>query len=263
MVLFSLLAHILLHLNPLKFISIFHPKWLKPLEIYIRNTRTNMTNIQGINYEELQHLLNYMYDGEVSVPETSLGRILEVSRELCLSGLNTEGEQGAAAAPRPAAGPSTRGKTSTPVRTIKTEAADEGEVKRSSSRPGILAPVRRQQPPPVPASSSSTSSSSQHNRQPDDGAEFLVGNDDAAADQAADAKNVFEQYLIRVKHEGKAGYRCKLCDKAVVTRKTDMTYHIESIHFPGTFSYSCNYCDAVLDGRNKMRKHIARHHPYS
>ena len=66
----------------------------------------------------------------------------------------------------------------------------------------------------------------------------------------------FEQFIQKVE----AGpYVCQICSyqqaKFGVVKN-----HIESKHFPDTFSYSCPFCDAVLGTNTALKIHKQRHH---
>ena len=58
--------------------------------------------------------------------------------------------------------------------------------------------------------------------------------------------------------------RCKVCAKVFYDKGT-ATKHVENIHFPGHFTYSCNLCDASFDRRNLLYLHMTKshHHPNS
>ena len=58
---------------------------------------------------------------------------------------------------------------------------------------------------------------------------------------------------------GKIIQICILCGKSS-TDRSNMRKHVENIHFPGHYQYSCQSCDEVFDGRNKLYLHISRRH---
>jgi len=37
--------------------------------------------------------------------------------------------------------------------------------------------------------------------------------------------------------------------------------HVEAIHFPGQFMYTCNLCDKTFNGKNSFAVHISTKHP--
>jgi len=56
-------------------------------------------------------------------------------------------------------------------------------------------------------------------------------------------------------------FRCNICHK-LVNQKTHVLNHLESIHFPQSFTYMCPVCSAVFNTRNKLYKHKHAVHNY-
>ena len=54
-------------------------------------------------------------------------------------------------------------------------------------------------------------------------------------------------------------YTCTLCLKILKQRK-DARNHVESIHFPNTFVYSCTVCEKTFNSKNTRNVHITRNH---
>ena len=54
-------------------------------------------------------------------------------------------------------------------------------------------------------------------------------------------------------------FQCTICNKQCA-QKSNMLRHIESIHFPNTFTYTCEYCNATLPTRKKKEHHLAKFH---
>ena len=65
------------------------------------------------------------------------------------------------------------------------------------------------------------------------------------------------------KHEnsedGKPLHRCTLCGKTGKDR-SNLRRHVESVHFPASFHYNCQYCEKVFNAKNTLNVHISRHH---
>ena len=51
-----------------------------------------------------------------------------------------------------------------------------------------------------------------------------------------------------------SGYYCTICNKPFA-KKGQLRNHLQSIHFPDSFSYACSYCTAVFNTRNKLYIH--------
>ena len=69
------------------------------------------------------------------------------------------------------------------------------------------------------------------------------------------------QYVTQVPIGPDSGkFMCSLCGK-INAQKIHTLNHIESIHYPGTYEYSCKYCDLKFNGRNKLYIHVNQAHP--
>ena len=69
-----------------------------------------------------------------------------------------------------------------------------------------------------------------------------------------------EDYLERVEDSGGIlKYRCSVCGK-LSTQKTTLIKHLENIHFPDVFTYSCKHCGETFGKSNLLYMHISRHH---
>jgi uncharacterized C2H2 Zn-finger protein len=67
------------------------------------------------------------------------------------------------------------------------------------------------------------------------------------------------EYIEKFVEEGKAKFRCSLCG-AVNGQRAHSENHVENIHFPGSFTYSCKYCHQTFSLRNKLYKHVNSAH---
>ena len=56
-------------------------------------------------------------------------------------------------------------------------------------------------------------------------------------------------------------YYCKLCSKLVSKKPSRVRDHVEAIHFPGQFIYSCNICEKIFNGKNLLAVHKSTKHP--
>jgi DNA-directed RNA polymerase subunit RPC12/RpoP len=66
-----------------------------------------------------------------------------------------------------------------------------------------------------------------------------------------------EQFTERLTH----GYACKLCRKEF-KQKHHAQNHVESLHFPDTFLYTCSHCGRTFNGRNKYYVHVSTYHKF-
>ena len=61
-----------------------------------------------------------------------------------------------------------------------------------------------------------------------------------------------DQYVKVFPHS--KDYQCELCG-FVSNRPAKVKNHLEAIHFPGVFVYSCDLCDKTFNGRNAFGVH--------
>jgi len=54
-------------------------------------------------------------------------------------------------------------------------------------------------------------------------------------------------------------FQCGLCDY-VSNRNAKVKNHLEAIHFPGSFVYSCDICGKTFNGRNAVGVHKSQVH---
>ena len=54
----------------------------------------------------------------------------------------------------------------------------------------------------------------------------------------------FDQFIL--KDPAEKGFYCNICQLFRKRGIPDVRNHVESKHFPNTFSYPCNLCDAIL-----------------
>ena len=55
-------------------------------------------------------------------------------------------------------------------------------------------------------------------------------------------------------------YTCSICNDFTSARKTHVRNHLESIHFKGVFSYTCQFCEKIITGRNALAVHTSSYH---
>jgi len=67
------------------------------------------------------------------------------------------------------------------------------------------------------------------------------------------------QFVSKSEEDNK--FLCSFCGKFKAVRKGLVRNHIESIHFPGVFTYSCEICKKDFLGRNALAVHNSEKHP--
>ena len=59
--------------------------------------------------------------------------------------------------------------------------------------------------------------------------------------------------------ENMGRFQCTLCGK-ISRFKWRAVMHVESIHFPGSYEYECDYCGEKFDTRKKWSHHQTKVH---
>ena len=52
---------------------------------------------------------------------------------------------------------------------------------------------------------------------------------------------------------------CTLCGQSNALR-SNVLNHVESVHFPGSFLYTCHLCDKQFTSKNSRNVHVFRNH---
>jgi len=270
--------------------------------------------LKGVNYTDLQAVLNFMYHGEVNVAQEELNSFLSVAEDLRVKGL-TQNQAGGherkekntlnssrmtqdikPATParsfsqpqkKPHPNPMTPHQAPTAPNRYTSQANDEDiqEIVPVKSEP-------REPPPPVisqpvvPMAMTTpqpmySSHEDTHTLAPAD--DSLVYDDsyddygqyDDQGDMSAQHVNMdpsgvndtgctFEdpsellQYVRKDQTDQK--FHCTLCDKFSHKYSSCTRNHVESKHFPNTFSYPCDQCEMVFSTKSNYSMHRSRKH---
>ena len=54
-------------------------------------------------------------------------------------------------------------------------------------------------------------------------------------------------------------YICTMCGKSNA-QKNNMMIHVESVHFPGMFVYTCKFCHKTLNTKKALYGHVNNYH---
>ena len=68
-----------------------------------------------------------------------------------------------------------------------------------------------------------------------------------------------EYLIVNAETNPARPYKCALCSRTFIDRRV-ADYHIELDHFPGMFSYNCQYCGVVFTACKKLLDHMGRIH---
>jgi len=68
-----------------------------------------------------------------------------------------------------------------------------------------------------------------------------------------------DQYIAH--NPDQKDYYCTLCTKLQSKKPSRVRDHVEAIHFPGQFIYTCDVCDKTFNGKNLLSVHKSTKHP--
>jgi len=85
-----------------------------------------------------------------------------------------------------------------------------------------------------------------------------LGNQVAAQGVGDSESGNFGSYVLNLE-DGRKGGRCSVCGKEFSDRSSARK-HVENIHFPGSFIYSCKFCGETFTKKNMMYMHISKFH---
>ena len=76
---------------------------------------------------------------------------------------------------------------------------------------------------------------------------------------ARDRSRDTESYIAKQTEDGKIVFKCTMCEKTN-NRKHHIINHVESVHFPNLFRYSCHYCEKEYKTKNSLDVHLSTVH---
>jgi len=244
--------------------------------------------LKGVRYTDLQSVLNFMYHGEVNVAQEELNSFLAVAEELRVKGLTqgqSGGSGGSSSKPRPAPAPPapTRSLAPDPVPPPKKPRPappsyhpppqhhddDIQEVLPVVKQEPVQASQQViQQPPPEPYQDHGGQL-----QQVEDG----MGYDEEGYEdygQYGAEEGGYEGTLVDT--DGNKGITkfadfdkyitvnesglptCGVCFAFSHSGKSNVRVHVESRHFPNTFTYTCPICAKLLASKQALQNHLRR-----
>ena len=72
-------------------------------------------------------------------------------------------------------------------------------------------------------------------------------------------RSVLLKYIHRNESGQESLYTCSMCGKSNA-QKNNMMIHVESVHFPGMFVYSCKFCPKTLNTKKALYGHVNNYH---
>ena len=213
--------------------------------------------LRGIRFEDLLACLDFMYQGEVSVAQEDLNSFLAAAEELQVRGLTQE---------------AVKKKESEKKGRVNPKVVKEEALKRQDAKDHPI----KSEPKDLAAAEKANSSTLMTNYlgceayQEDDYTDYnnedldygLDSGDNPVETKGANFTNLSVEDLGQyvVSDNTIKEYQCALCDTFRAKLPSKVRNHLEAIHFPGVFLYTCNICNKTLKGRNALNIHKSTLH---
>jgi len=68
-----------------------------------------------------------------------------------------------------------------------------------------------------------------------------------------------QDYISKVSNDYGTMFSCTLCGKQN-NQKGNLMKHVESVHFPNSFSHQCKYCNQTFYAKNNLYVHVSKFH---
>jgi len=248
--------------------------------------------LKGVKYTDLQSVLNFMYHGEVNVAQDELNSFLAVAEELRVKGLTQNNGSQSAKATHSA--PKSPPPSKVNARPAERDTAPPPKRPRPSPAPQLPPPPAATQDDDdiqevVPVKSEPRDSSSAvianasdlypatSNQQP----LALAEEEDYGQDESYDDYGQYDQgyegqmidpnlsggadgnkgpedlhaYVVENSDtSAKHKFMCAICQQTGLNRR-DVRNHVESLHFPNTFTYTCELCHKEMKTKKALNNH--------
>jgi len=239
--------------------------------------------LKGVKFSDLTAVLNFMYHGEVNVAQEELNSFLAVAEELRVKGLTQNNQSGNnssssskkepfSSAPRPQAAAPRLPDPVPPPKKPRPAAAPTYATHDDDDIQEVMPTVKTE---PLQAAAAAPEPYQQQEQggqlqQVDDGMGYdEEGYEDYGqygaeggyegtlvdADGNKGDKQLYE-YIVK---DGPQSHRCTVCGK-VGKDRGNLRKHVENIHFPGSFTYTCKYCQQTFTSRTHLNHHVTSLH---
>jgi len=218
--------------------------------------------LRGVQSQDLEYILNFMYNGEVSLAQDQLNSFLSVAEDLQIKGL-TQNSPESNNSRASASNSNMTQKQSHPRRTNQNK-----HNQRTSHHP--VSQEEDDYIEEVESIKCEPNSNYEYSNQ-------LVAQDDQnyeASDQMYQEDMTYQDQsdqngagldpadLLQysVKNELLGIYQCTLCSEFSHKSRANIRNHIESKHFQNSFSYPCHFCEKILPSHQSLLKHKSVYH---
>jgi len=223
--------------------------------------------LKGVKAVEMEAVMNFMYFGEVNVAQQDLNSFLAVAEELKIKGLThnnsakaSQGFQTRAASPGPG---SSRSKPK------QTYTADSEEIQEVAPVAPVLVKAEPgggaggvEQPGQLEAYYDEEGFGGEAEVGPgyeDYGgvAGHTIDTDAYKGTVKIERPEDFNQFIGR---NANGSYDCSICQSFSHRSVSTVRNHVESRHFPNSFSYSCTQCEMTFGTKTNLENHKRRQH---
>jgi len=260
-----------------------------------RNPHQNpLLYLKGVRFTDLQAILNFMYHGEVNVAQEDLNSFLAVAEDLKVKGL-TQNQDISNENSRKNVCDKSLMKPSlprSPERVLLTKQSrpsppsqgfskqigeiPEVSIKSEPKEPSVSYPISHPPPPPpsIPTAAIAHDENSLATYHDDTAYEEYeqYGEDQQYEENSTSMVHVntqdpgkgpltpedLGQYVVSDMNVKE--YHCALCENFKAKLPSKVRNHLEAIHFPGLFLYTCEICEKTLKGRNALNIHKSTMH---
>merc|ERR1712025_633624 len=235
--------------------------------------------LKGVLFNDLQSVLTFMYHGEVNISQEDLNSFLAVAEDLKVKGL-TQKQQGADRVNNYETSKPPRQRASVvephdkkPMHIIPQNTCNN----QINNIQNVIIQEKQQQIKSEPGDPNTIYSGAQdstvhsvvtYQEENIDGYE-----DYSQYEHSTGSGKIQESYsvenqdddirtpddLLKFVLPGDSGFTCFYCSKAF-PNKRDVRNHLESIHFPNYFTYSCEICGKEFKSLNSRNIHMTRSH---
>jgi len=251
-----------------------------------RNPHPNpLIYLKGVSFNDLQSVLTFMYHGEVNISQEDLNSFLAVAEDLQVKGL-TQKQQGADRVNNYETSKPPRQRVSEiephdkkPMHIIPENTYNNTRTNQKDDNiQDIIMQEKQQQIKSEPGDPSMVYNSAQdstdhsvvtYQEENIDGYEDYsqyehhttgsgkIQESFSLENQDVDIRTPDD--LLKFVLPGDSGFICFYCSKAF-PNKRDVRNHLESIHFPNYFTYSCEICGKEFKSLNSRNIHMTRSH---
>jgi len=246
--------------------------------------------LKGVQFSDLQAVLNFMYHGEVNVAQEDLNTFLAVAEDLKVKGLTQSDtpsnnspsstkptlKSKAREPPEQALPPAKKPRASNPpppvVSRVPSPPHDDDDIQEIppvKSEPVVQMvpePVAVSEGPVEPYGGELVSNDYDEDYGGDyegaydtgDGTYDGTGLVDPNSSNADGNKGEAEMYMTSLRHNGIESWQCLLCSK-ISKRKYILKDHVDSIHLAKSDN-TCQLCGKVYLTKNSLQNHMSTYH---